>query len=240
MANPTTNYGFVLPTPTDLVTDLPADFDVALQGVDTQMLTNANAATAKATLTTKGDIYAATAASTVSRLAVGTDGQVLTADSSAATGLKYATPGVAFVGVGAVQTSGTLAVIANTVHAVPLGTADQWDTDAFHDISTNNSRITIPAGKAGKYLVTAAIVPSSTANYAFLYYLLNGTATGVPTGNPGAFITRIQGNAANSYGLFGSLVVNLAVADYIQMGFFSDHTGTITYDARFTATLLGA
>jgi hypothetical protein len=37
VANPTTNYGFVLPTPTDLVTDLPADFDVALQGVDTQL-----------------------------------------------------------------------------------------------------------------------------------------------------------------------------------------------------------
>jgi hypothetical protein len=37
VANPTTNYGFVLPTPTDLVTDLPADFDVALQGVDTRL-----------------------------------------------------------------------------------------------------------------------------------------------------------------------------------------------------------
>jgi hypothetical protein len=42
VANPTTNYGFVLPTPTDLVTDLPADFDVALQGVDTQLLQISN------------------------------------------------------------------------------------------------------------------------------------------------------------------------------------------------------
>jgi len=90
MANPTTNYGFVLPTPTDLVTDLPADFDVALQGVDTQMLTNANAAIAKTIVDAKGDIIAASAADAVSRLAVGANDTVLTADSTTATGLKWA------------------------------------------------------------------------------------------------------------------------------------------------------
>ena len=93
MANPTTNYGFVLPTPTDLVTDLPADFDVALQGVDTQMLTNANAAIAKTIVDAKGDIIAATAADAVSRLAVGANDTVLTADSATATGLKWAASG---------------------------------------------------------------------------------------------------------------------------------------------------
>jgi len=40
----------------------------------------------------KGDLIAATAADTVARLAVGTNNQVLTADSSTATGLKWATP----------------------------------------------------------------------------------------------------------------------------------------------------
>jgi len=92
LANPTTNYGFVLPTPSDLVTDLPADFEVALQGVDTQMKTNADAAIAKSIVDAKGDIVAATAADTVSRLAVGANNTVLTADSSTATGLKWAAP----------------------------------------------------------------------------------------------------------------------------------------------------
>jgi hypothetical protein len=92
MANPTTNYGFVMPTSTDLVTDLPADFDIFGQAVDTQMLTNANAAIAKSIVDAKGDIIAATAADTVSRLAVGTNGHVLTADSTAATGIKWAAP----------------------------------------------------------------------------------------------------------------------------------------------------
>ena len=90
MANPTTNYGFVLPTPTDLVTDLPADFEVALQGVDTQMKTNADAAIAKSIVDAKGDLIAATAADTVARLAVGANDHVLTADSTAATGMKWA------------------------------------------------------------------------------------------------------------------------------------------------------
>jgi len=42
-----------------------------------------------ATLTTKGDIYAATAASTVTRLGVGSDRQNLVADSTASTGMKW-------------------------------------------------------------------------------------------------------------------------------------------------------
>ena len=37
MANPTTNFGWVMPTSSDLVTDLPADFAVFGQGVDTTM-----------------------------------------------------------------------------------------------------------------------------------------------------------------------------------------------------------
>ena len=40
----------------------------------------------------KGDLIVGTGADTFSRLAVGTNGQVLTADSSEATGLKFATP----------------------------------------------------------------------------------------------------------------------------------------------------
>lgn len=71
MANPTTNYGFVLPTSTDLVTDLPADFDIALQGVDTRLK-------ALQPGTTLGDLaYSSATANTNTRLAIGTTGQVL-------------------------------------------------------------------------------------------------------------------------------------------------------------------
>jgi hypothetical protein len=61
-----------------------------LDGVTSAIQTQVDAKTAKATLTTKGDVYAATAASTPARLAVGADDTVLTADSAEATGLKWA------------------------------------------------------------------------------------------------------------------------------------------------------
>jgi hypothetical protein len=71
MANPTTNYGFVLPTSSDLVTDLPADFDIALQGVDTRLK-------ALQPGTTLGDlVYSSATANTNTRLPIGTTGQVL-------------------------------------------------------------------------------------------------------------------------------------------------------------------
>ena len=50
-------------------------------------------------LTAKGDLISATAASTVARLAVGSDAQILVADSSTATGLKWATPAASASGL---------------------------------------------------------------------------------------------------------------------------------------------
>jgi hypothetical protein len=38
MANPTSNFGWQMPTATDLVTDLPADFEVFGQAVDTDFV----------------------------------------------------------------------------------------------------------------------------------------------------------------------------------------------------------
>lgn len=46
----------------------------------------------RSTLTTKGDLYAATGAATVVRLPVGSDGQVLTADSAETAGVKWESP----------------------------------------------------------------------------------------------------------------------------------------------------
>lgn len=95
MANPTTNYGFVLPTSTDLVTDLPADFDVALQGVDTRLK-------ALQPGTTLGDLaYSSATANTNTRLGIGTTGQILTVAGGVPTW-------------GAAPSSGSMTLLAST------------------------------------------------------------------------------------------------------------------------------
>jgi hypothetical protein len=112
MSNPTSNFGWQMPTNTDLVSQLPADFEVFGQAVDTsladlkggttgQVLSKASntdmdftwiAVDPLTILDAKGDLISATAADTPARLAVGTNGQVLTADSTTSTGLTWATP----------------------------------------------------------------------------------------------------------------------------------------------------
>jgi hypothetical protein len=119
LANPTTNYGFVLPTSSDLVTDLPADFDVALQGVDTRLK-------ALQPGTTLGDVaYSSATANTNTRLAIGTTGQVLTVSggvpvwATAASGIPNSN--VSFVS-GSQAVSGTSYVDLTTVQSVTVTT----------------------------------------------------------------------------------------------------------------------
>ena len=87
----TTNYGWTTPDDTALVKDGASAIRTLGTAIDTTTFNNASAAIAKTIVDAKGDIIAATAADTVSRLAVGANDTVLTADSTAATGLKWGT-----------------------------------------------------------------------------------------------------------------------------------------------------
>ena len=69
-------------------------------------------------VTTKGDIVAATAADTLSRLGVGANDTVLTADDSEVTGLKWAAPaaGGAAVSAAAAPVGLTMVVLLFTIY----------------------------------------------------------------------------------------------------------------------------
>jgi hypothetical protein len=89
MAGTTPIYGFPYPEPSDLVANYPALGQDLAEDVETALETKI----ASTIVDAKGDLIAATAADTVSRLAVGTNGQALIADSTQATGLKWGTAG---------------------------------------------------------------------------------------------------------------------------------------------------
>ena len=100
MTNPTSNFGWQMPTSTDLVTDLPADFEVFGQAVDTSLadlkggttgqvlkknsntdmdfVWSADAAGMTNPMTTTGDTIYSSSGSTPARLGIGSTGQVLT------------------------------------------------------------------------------------------------------------------------------------------------------------------
>jgi hypothetical protein len=149
----TTNYSWSTPDDTALVKDGAAAIRSLGTAIDTTVFNNAGAAIAKTIVDAKGDIIAATAADTIARLAVGANDTVLTADSSTATGLKWAAPasGSTFVGCRLGKSSGQT-ISNNTVTAVSFD-EEQFDSDNFHSNVTNNTRITIPSGKGGKYQV---------------------------------------------------------------------------------------
>jgi len=95
MATVTPIYNWPVPTSSDLVKNGATAIEALGDAIDATMATMV----AKAIVDAKGDIIAATAADTVARLAVGTANQVLTVDSSTATGLKWASPATSSSGL---------------------------------------------------------------------------------------------------------------------------------------------
>lgn len=130
MANPTTNYSFAMPTNTDLVKDLPADFDIFGQAVDDRIK-------ALNPETTAGDIsYRASTANAKSRLAIGTAGQVLTVNSGA-TAPEWTTPasgGMTLLNAGGTTLSGS----STTVSFTPTGYQNIYVEIRDHVASAND------------------------------------------------------------------------------------------------------
>jgi hypothetical protein len=158
----------------------------------------------------KGDLVAGTGADAFARLAVGTNDQVLTADSTAATGLKWSTPsagGSSFVGcrlyktANQTMTTGTWTTITYD--------AESFDTNGFHSTSSNTSRITIPSGKAGYYLINARINIDANAT---------GARLGRFTVNTNELFAGIEvaGSSAAGCKYTLSTIQNLAVGDYVE------------------------
>lgn len=232
MSTSTTNFGWTVPSDTDLVKDGAAAIRTALGGVDTsfvdlkggttgQVLSKASGtdldftwvaqddsnAIQNAIVDAKGDLIAATAADTPARLAVGTNGQVLTADSTAATGIKWADP----AGGGKVLQ----VVYAGYSTAVTSSTSTYIDTG-----------------------LTATITPSATTSKILVLGTLNGVIK-VGT-NTSAQIQWLRGatqiaRPSDYAGFTGSTAVNDIGSVSINYLDSPATTSATTYKAQFNS-----
>jgi len=274
MSNPTTPFSWQMPTATDLVTDLPADFEVFGQAVATSMAdllggtsgqilskaTNADmdftwinndqgditgitasspltgggtsgavtvgiqdalttqkgavqlsdststtssilaatptavksaydlaaAAIAKSIVDAKGDLIAATAADTVSRLAVGTNGTVLTADSAEATGMKWA------------SSAGGLTLIKSQTIGSAVSSVEV--TGAFSS-TYDNYLITVSGGSGSTSSGAKLTLGATTTGYYLAGSLVNyttGNVTSFGSSNVASFFSTYYNSNAHS------------------------------------------
>jgi hypothetical protein len=249
-----TDMAFTWVTPTDQ-TPLTTKGDLfAFSTVDARLAVGANetrlvadstqtvglkyvADTTNYAINAKGDLLGGTAADTLQALSVGTNGQILVADSTASTGLKWAAPAApTAVACSVYNAGGNVTYVAN-VPLIQNFTTENFDTNSMHDNSTNTSRITIPTGYAGKYLITGYARLNASLGYSLLRVYQNGSA--VTAGLESGELVRGY-HAGNTTGINGSVVLNLAVGDYIELLIQQDTSATIATWCRFAVSYLGA
>lgn len=156
MTNPTSNFGWQMPEPTDLVTNLPADFEVFGQAVDTDFVDLLGGTTGQVlsktsntdldftwAAPTAGDITGVTAGTGIS--GGGTSGAVTVTNDMATT---ITAAGDIVVGTG-----------SGTYDNLPIGTTDQILT-ADTTVSPYKVKWAAPAAGGGLTLISETVASS--------------------------------------------------------------------------------
>jgi len=197
-----------------------------------------DAADSTSPLTTKGDLYGFSTLD--ARIPIGTNNQVLTADSAQALGLKWATPAtLPLVGCGLSNYYTTIASTTGVAFVVPFAGADNWDTNSFHNPASNNSRVTIPTGYGGKYMVISQAWPETFSSYFINQVFVNGAAM---LGNPikGVAVQGQWARADTQVVTNATLILDLTAGDYIEQAIQVPQTASNRYITNFQITYLGA
>jgi hypothetical protein len=187
MSNPTSNFNWQMPTNTDLVSQLPADFEVFGQAVDTSLadlkggttgqvlkknsntdmdfIWSADAAGMTNPMTTTGDTIYSSSGSTPARLGIGTAGQVLQVNSGATAPewATFATGGMTQLATGTLSgTSTTISSISGSYRNLQLVIQNSLPS------SQAGMALRFNADTTTNYLTTSTSVTNTTVNSTYM------------------------------------------------------------------------
>lgn len=253
MANPTSNFGWQMPTNTDLVKDLPADFETFGQAVDTSMADLKGGTTGQILSKNsntdmdfiwinndQGDITGVTASSPLT--GGGTSGAITVGIQSASTTQS-----------GAVQLTDSTSSTSTTTAATPNSVKSAYDlagaaipkstvtTNGDLIYGTGSATVTrLGIGSTGQVLTVASGVPSwATASGGDWVKITKQTASGVAT----ATLSNVFSATYDIYKIFGEFYFQAADSMRVRLRTGSTNSTTGYYFQTLTVdgtTVTGA